>query len=94
MNQLIIKEVAVISKDDEEYFNLDSDRGEILDCDYAQTVVLIDDEIIYWNDNIHHSPDIFMSGFIKALDLSGVNYEYEEAVMYAKDLEGYKGCKY
>jgi len=94
MNQLIIKEVAVISRDDEEYFNLDSERWEILEGDYAQTAILVNDEIIYWNDNIHHNPDIFMSGFMKALGLSGVGYEFEEIVMYAKDLEGYKGCKY
>jgi len=94
MDKLVIKEIAVISRDDEEYFTLDSERWEVLDGDYAQTAVLVNDEIIYWNDNIHHSPDIFMSGFIKALDLSGVSYEYEETIMFARDLEGYKGCKY
>jgi hypothetical protein len=91
---MIIKEIAVISRDDEKYFNLDSDRGEILDGDYAQTAVLVNDEIIYWNDNVHHSPDIFMSGLMKGLQLSGVGYEYEETIMYAKDLEKFNGCKY
>lgn len=94
MDFLNIEIVAVIPKGDEKYFNLESDRGEILDCDYAQTAIIVNNEIVYWNDNIHGNPDDYIRGFLKSLELSKVKYDKKEVIKYAKDLEILKGVKY
>jgi hypothetical protein len=94
MNKLNIQIVTVIRKDDEDHFNLNSERWEILECDYAQTAIIVNDKVIYWADNIHNHPDEFINGFYKGLAVSNIDYEINKIIMYARDLYKMEGGKY
>ena len=81
------------------------DCTSIVDCpfdiaqefDYAQTA-FVDVErnyIIYWSDNIHSDPDMYIEAFTDALSYVNVEYTIEKVVMMSKDVkEKYKGVEY
>lgn len=64
--------------------------------DYAQTALVDKDEkhILYWNDNIHCRPDLYVEAFLEALRYAGVEYSCEKIVMIEEDLKDYSGKTY
>lgn len=102
---LILLHVAVVNEVNLQYMIDCGECTSIEDCnfdtvqefDYAQTA-LIDEgknHIIYWNDNIHSDPDLYIKAFIQALKYTNINYKIIEVVMKEEDVRNnFKGERY
>lgn len=74
----------------------DLDYDLTQEFDYAQTALIDMDNnhIIYWSDNIHSDPDLFIKAFESGLKYSNVEYIIIDSVVLNKDLESMTGEKY
>lgn len=99
-SMLILQQIAIVPEEnlitliDEEICTSikDCPFDEIQEFDYAQTALLDVDRgyIIYWNDNIHCNPNLYIDAFTEALSYSGVDYKIKQVVELEDDFKNKK----